>query len=257
MNNRTIVYSLGIIFLLSLFGASTASAQYFENAEPAYLPTKSNQKDLTLSRAGSESGFNTQGPPPLRFGFAVDFGAGGLRHNKMDTDFFAANGAPQFGGVTSLAWDVTLYLQLRDTVRVGLNVGQTIGSKSYRDAQLLHGGLNLEVGQRFYTGWGVWVGADVGYGRGVLTSAFGGGSDYVEYEYIGRGIGIRGFVRLEFEVAPFITLRLTPFVETLVRTSENFGEDVPASRAPMVVPPNSRGNFLGYGGMLGIAFHSF
>src|SRR5699024_5604434 len=142
MNNRTIVFSLGVIFLFSLLGASSASAQYFENAQPSYLPTKSNQKDLTLSRAGSESGFNVQGPPPLRFGVALDFGAGGLRHTKMDKDFFVPNGVPEIGGVIALAWDLTAYLQIMDSFRIGANVGQLTGGQSHRDVTFTHAGLN-------------------------------------------------------------------------------------------------------------------
>lgn len=257
MNKRTIVYSLGLVFLLSLLGASSASAQYFENAQPSYLPTKSNQKDLTLSRAGSESGYQTQGPPPLRFGVALDFGAGGLRHTKMDQDFFEPNDAPKIGGVVSLAWDVTLYLQIMDSFRIGANVGQLTGGQSYRDVTFLHAGLNIEGGRRFYNGVGLWVGADVGYGRGHFESAIGAGDAARYYRYMGRGIGIRAFARLEYEVAPFITLRLTPFVDTLVRTNEWHEEDVPQGTQAMFVPEKTRGTFLGYGAMIGIAVHSF
>lgn len=235
MNNRTIVYSLGVIFLLSLLGASSASAQYFENARPSYLPTKSNQKDLTLSRAGSESGFHTQGPPPLRVGAALDFGVGGFRHTKVGMDH-----------VVALAWDFTLYLQLHDTVRIGANVGQSTGTRNFQKASLIRGGLNLEAGRRFYTGWGVWAGADIGYGRAAIESTVGGYASGAGY--IARGVGIRGFLRVEIEVAPFITLRLSPFVDTLIRTSEN---QVLSSTG------GTRGTFLGYGAMIGIAFHSF
>lgn len=257
MNSRTILYSLGVVFLLSFAGASSASAQYFENAQPSYLPTKSNQKDLTLSRAGSESGFNVQGPPPLRFGVALDFGAGGLRHTKMDKDFFVPNGVPEIGGVIALAWDLTAYLQIMDSFRIGANVGQLTGGQSHRDVTFTHAGLNIEGGRRFYNGVGVWVGADVGYGRGLFESSNGAGANASYYRYMGRGIGIRAFMRFEYEVAPFITLRLTPFVDTLVRTNEWYEEDVPASVPAMYVPDKTRGTFLGYGGMIGIAFHSF
>lgn len=238
MNNRTIVFSLGVIFLFSLLGATSASAQYFENARPSYLPTKSNQKDLTLSRAGSESGFHTQGPPPLRFGAALDFGVGSLGHTKSNVN-----------NVVALAWDVTLYLQLHDTVRVGVNVGQQTGTKDYQKLSLLRGGLNLEVGQRFYTGWGFWVGADIGYGRGAAESTLAGMPSGAGY--IAKGVGFRVFIRGEIEVAPFITLRLTPFVDTMVRTSDNLGGGGISSGT------SGRGTFLGYGAMVGIAFHSF
>lgn len=236
MNNRTIVFSLGVIFLFSLLGATTASAQYFENARPAYLPTKSNQKDLTLSRAGSESGFHTQGPPPLRFGVALDFGVGGLGHTKTNLN-----------NVVALAWDVTLYLQVHDTVRVGVNAGQLTGTKDFQKLSLLRGGLNLEVGQRFYTGWGFWVGADIGYARAAAESTLAGASGS---GYIARGVGFRIFIRGEIEVAPFITLRLTPFVDTMIRTSESLG-------GLAVSGSSTSGTFLGYGAMIGIAFHSF
>lgn len=257
MNSRTIVYSLGVIFLLSAFGASSASAQYFENARPSYLPTQSNQKDLTLSRAGAESGFDMQGPPPLRFGLALDFGAGGLRHTKLDGDFFVPNHAPEVGGVISLAWDLTAYLQVMDSFRIGANVGQLTGRQGQRDVTMLHAGLNIEGGRRFYNGVGLWAGANVGYGRGLFESAIGTGASANYYRYMGRGIGIRAFLRFEYEVAPFITLRLTPFVDTLVRTNEWYEEDVVANAPAMYVPDKTRGTFLGYGGMIGVAIHSF
>lgn len=254
MKFRTSFLPLSLGLLLSLSFASLASAQYFERAEPAYLPESTGKADLSLSRAGSESGFQSYGPPPLRFGVAIDFGAGGLRNSKLDRDFFEPNNAAALGGVTSLAWDLTFYMQMMDSFRMGFNVGQLTGGKTGRDVNLLHAGVSLEAGRRFYTGWGLWAGADLGYGRGQALSRR---PNMDEYSYEAKGLGVRGFVRFERELAPFVTLRLTPFVDTLVRTNDYYQEDVLASTPPMIAPVDSRGTFLGYGVMLGVAIHSF
>lgn len=262
MTVRARIFPLSLALVLSFCFASLASAQYLERSEDGYFPQPTgsdagylpSNSDRSLSRAGAESGFQTYGPPMTRFGIALDFGAGGLRNKNLDRDFFEPNNTAALGGVTSLAFDVTLYLQLVDSFRVGFNVGQLKGGKTGRDTDLLHAGLVLEGGQRFYTGWGIWAGANLGYGRGRSVSRT---YDLNEYSYEATGLGVRGFVRFERELAPFITLRLTPFVDTLVRTSEYYQEDVLASTPAMVYPDDTKGTYLGYGVMLGVSIHSF
>lgn len=251
---RTRIIPVGLVLLFSLCFAGVASAQYFERAQPAYLPEPARSTDLTLSRAGSESGFYSQGPPPARIGIAFDFGVGWLQNKRLDRDFFAMNNAPTVGTPTSLAYDVTIYGQFMDSFRVGLNVGALEGGRTARDISMLRVGANLEAGRRFYTGWGIWAGAHVGWGRGRAET------ETIErdiFRHQSTGIALRGMVRFERELAPFITLRLTPFVETLVRTNEWYEEDVLASRPPSHFPDETRGNFVGYGVMLGVALHSF
>lgn len=255
MSARNAFLPIGLVLVLSFCFTSLASAQYFDRAEPGYLPPEPAQsRDLTLSRAGSESGFYTQGPPPVRIGGTIDFGLGGLRNNKLDSDFFAMNDSPLIGAPMSLTFDVGFLVQAMDTFRVGLTLGRTNGGRSSRNIDLLRIGLNLEAGRRFYTGWGIWAGGNIGWGRGTATSR----DVYAdEFYYEAKGLGIRGFVRFEREIAPFLTFRLTPYVETLVRTDEFYQEDVLASRPPSHFPGDTRGTFLGYGAMIGLAFHTF
>lgn len=245
--------SASVVALLLVSTASIGSAQYFEQARPGYLPTTGNTS--SLSRAGSESGFQTYGPPPVRFGFAFDFGMSAMNNRKLDREFFAANGAPTMGSFPALAWDLTGYAQFMDSFRIGLNVGAADGGPSGTKANLLHAGLNLEGGRRFYTGWGLWLGANVGYGRSIASSYNNRSDSYFDYE--SRGLGIRGFARIEREVAPFITLRLTPFVDSLVRTHDRYTENVPMNAPSTQFPDSTRGTFVGYGVMLGVAIHSF
>lgn len=245
--------SASLIALLLVSTASIGSAQYFEQARPGYLPTTGNTS--SLSRAGSESGFRSHGPPPVRFGAAFDFGVSSMNNRKLDRDFFGANNAPQMGAFAALAWDLTGYAQFMDAFRIGLNVGAADGGPNTTKANLLHAGLNLEGGRRFYTGWGLWMGANVGFGR-TLASSYSAASDsYFDYE--ARGLGVRAFGRIEREVAPFITLRLTPFVDTLVRTQDKYTENVPSSAPATNFPSATRGTTVGYGIMLGVAIHSF
>lgn len=231
-----------------------ASAQYLQQAQSGYLPEQSQSTNLSL--AGSESGFYQNGPVWSRVGVALDFGAGGLSNGKLDERFYAPNGTMELGGVTAFAWDFTLYGQFRDTFRAGFHVGGMTGGQSDVDASLLNAGLLLEGGKRFYTGWGLWLGTSVGYGRGLASSISGTGSNVRYHDYESIGLGVRAFGRVERELAPFITLRLTPFVDTLVRTDDRYTLNLPEGQSG-TIPDRSRGSFVGYGLMLGIAIHSF
>ena len=241
--------------------AGEASAQYLTpgaqpppQQEPGYFPE--NRRSTNLSLAGSESGFYTQGRVPSRIGFAVDFGAGGLTNRKLDDRFYSPNGTPELGGIMAFAWNTTLYGQFMDSFRVGMNIGGITGGQRDVDARLLNVGLLVEGGSRFYTGWGLWLGASLGYGRGLASSADYANSDVSYYDYESRGLGVRGFGRIERELAPFITLRLTPFVDTVIRTDDRYTTNLPAGESAMI-PDRSKGTFLSYGVMLGIALHSF
>lgn len=242
---------------LTLGLTQDASAQYLQGAEPGYLPDQgTRQLSTNLSHAGPESGFYTQGPVWSRIGVAVDFGAGGLMNRKLDDRFYTPNNTAELGGVTAFAWDAMLYGQFRDAFRAGFHVGGMTGGQRDVDANILNAGLLLEGGRRFYTGWGLWLGTSIGYGRGLASSVADSGPNIRYYDYEARGLGVRAFGRVERELAPFITLRLTPFVDTLVRTDDQYTFNVPEGQTGMI-PDRSRGTYVGYGLMLGIAIHSF
>lgn len=249
MKMRTMIVTVSALMLVSALCASVASAQYFEEAQPGYLPAKGTQKIPNLSRATAPDE-----PPLTRFGFALDFGAGGLQYGAQDRDFFEPNGAPALNTTVALAWDLTIYAQMVDSVRIGLNVGQLTGGKTNREAKLLHAGLDIEGGHRFYNGFGIWLGANFGYGKGQLVSRSPADNTYY---FDATGLGLRAMLRLEYEVAPFVTLRLTPFVDTLVRTNEAYSEYAWENAPAMQYPTDTKGTFLGYGAMFGIAIHSF
>lgn len=249
-------------FALSMAFAGDAQAQYLrpadtnEAGEPTsgYFPQGRTVPNLSL--AGSESGFNPYQPPWARIGLALDFGAGGLMNRRLDDNFYSLNGAPNLGGVTAFAWDFTFYGQFRDVFRVGLHVGGLSGGQRDVDASILNAGLVFEGGKRFYTGWGLWMGASIGYGRGLASSEPFVGSEPYYYDYESVGLGVRGFARFERELAPFITLRLTPFVDTIVRTDDRYTLNLPEGQTGNF-PDRSKGTFVGYGVMLGVAIHSF
>lgn len=244
-------------FALSL--GSTASAQYFEerDARGGYLPDDrphpQSGYDLSLAGPGNQR-------TPLRFGLAIDFGGAGARLANLDESFHGPNDAAEFGGFGMVAWDVSGFMEFNHVFRVGLVGGGLHGAPTNRDADFTYFGLQIEGGYRGFSGWGAWLGVDFGYGRMLTTSR---DSNFADdgipgfYDYEARGLGLRISGRVEREISPFLSLRLSPFVQTIIPTTDEYTVNIADTAPAPVLPGGDRGRYLAYGATFGIVFHSF
>ena len=253
--------ALAALALIALV-AAPASAQYLTPQQPqqqgGYLPQAHARQQLSsdLSRAEAP-------PQPVSFiGLAFDVPVGVLSVRNVDERLYAPNGAAEFDGLNlGAGFDVQLFYQHAQSLRLGLAAGSIYGGNDAAFARLAHVGPTIEVGTVGYRGFGFWGGITAGYARGITMSddnRYADGDPFPGfYDYVMRGFYGRAQLRLEFRVAPFMAIRISPYIESVIRRYERITIDVNDQFGPPDMPRSVEGSWVSYGGMVGIVLGRF
>lgn len=237
-----------------LSAGSTASAQYFEPGQQSdgYFPD-SQQSQSYGARATPPPLDEVPGPPDIRFGIGIDLGFGVLSFPSLDDELLEPNDADPLNRRGMLAFDANGFVEFVQTLRLGFLAGMRGGGTENTAALASFFGLGVDVGHVSRYGWAVFAGGGVGFG------AFGSASEnkFDEYyDYDATGLWVRGHLRVERQLNPYIALRLTGLYERTFIRSDDVYIDIPFD-APDPVLGDPDGDFDNFGALFGIVFTTF
>lgn len=232
--------------------AVSAEAQYFDPSRRSdgYLPDSRPQSSYArMSPIVDE----TAGPPDVRFGIGLDFGAAFPRLPSLDDSLFRPNDAETLGNYPAFAFDANGFVEVVQTARVGFLGGMRVGGHNEATGFQSFFGLGIDVGHVWPYGWAFFAGGGVGVGMFYAESE----NDRDEYyEYDSRGPWLRGHVRVERQLTPYVALRLTGLYEHTFIRNETVTIDVPAD-APVPVKGKPSGDIDDFGILFGVVFTTF
>lgn len=233
--------------------SSTASAQYFEPGRQSsgYFPDSQQRYDYGVRASPPMD--EASGPPDLRFGIGLDLGFGLFAFPSLDEELLDPNDADTLNRRGALAFDVNGFAEFVQTLRLGFLAGMRGGGTEDTSALQSFFALGADVGHVSRYGWAFFAGGGVGVGlfHSESVNRF---DEY--YEYDAAGLWVRGHLRVERQLNPYIALRLTGLYErTFIRSDEVY-IDVPID-APDPVLGDPDGDTDNFGAMFGVVFTTF